>query len=335
MQATRFLRGRKRPATRRGFTLIELLVVISIIAVLVALITPAVQSARASARRLECLNNMKQLALAVHNFASSRGGELPSLDEGRPKSPTAGVAFATPSWCVALLPMLDQNAVSRDIKDNTNPAIVQPFSGNGHWLKTFTCPDDINNDRLDWGLSYKANRGYVWPAVTDPYPSAAVQRSSGVFFHESANQTMTLDYIEQGDGMGQTVMFSEQFTSANLLTGSTTSAATPPVFDPKSQTYFQINMAALIPQSANVVLGTTLNLNTPSPGVTSIGTNMINADPTDANGPASSHPTLVFVAFCDGRAQAVADNINFRVWMQLVTPNGQRDLQGTLGANDF
>src|ERR1700682_2020825 len=61
----------RRAQSRRGFTLIELLVVIAIIAVLIALLLPAVQAAREAARRAQCVNNLKQIGLALHNYHST------------------------------------------------------------------------------------------------------------------------------------------------------------------------------------------------------------------------------------------------------------------------
>ena len=90
---------------RRGFTLVELLVVIAIIGILIALLLPAVQAAREAARRMQCTNNLKQLALACHNHHDTNG-ELPS---GTMCDPSRG-SFGF-SWIAQVLPHIEMESL--------------------------------------------------------------------------------------------------------------------------------------------------------------------------------------------------------------------------------
>src|SRR4051794_21765354 len=104
---------------KRAFTLIELLVVIAIIAVLIALLLPAVQAARAAARRSQCVNNLKQLGLAMHNYHDSLGSFPIGLMGFR--SPTYSALGVYPSgtavgnarrtWAWLILPYIEQGTL--------------------------------------------------------------------------------------------------------------------------------------------------------------------------------------------------------------------------------
>ncbi len=98
---------------RLGFTLIELLVVIAIIAVLIALLLPAVQAAREAARRAQCVNNMKQIGLAFHNFESSRQYFAPAFVISNPLAALEGVTFN-------VSPTYDQSCPSAQFPDICN-----------------------------------------------------------------------------------------------------------------------------------------------------------------------------------------------------------------------
>lgn len=133
----------KKP--RRGFTLIELLVVITVIAILVALVLPAVQQAREAARRLQCKNNLKQLGLALHNYHDvhrvfPKGGFGGVMSVANANSPTLKNTALTLSWGAAILPGLDQSNLFQQI--NQAEWYVHPDNVRigQHVLSVYLCP---------------------------------------------------------------------------------------------------------------------------------------------------------------------------------------------------
>jgi len=121
---------------RGGFTLVELLVVIAIIGILVALLLPAIQAAREAARRAQCLNNCKQIGLAIHNFHDSRKELPPSRSED---------GYLT--WAAVILPYMEETALG-DLMDTTKTFKNQDVAFRETPVETFLCPSRFHDNPL-------------------------------------------------------------------------------------------------------------------------------------------------------------------------------------------
>ncbi len=166
---------------RRAFTLVELLVVIAIIGVLVALLLPAVQAARESARRISCTNNLKQLTLAICNYETQLGVYPAAGILGTPTDLRSGKQF---SWIVQLLPMLEQQSLANQF-DFKVDVFNQTNNPQATHLPMLQCPSDnargqfLNDSDLTKGKRFaKGNyAAYCSPFHTDmmdKYPGALV-----------------------------------------------------------------------------------------------------------------------------------------------------------------
>jgi len=168
-----------------GFTLVELLVVIAIIGVLVGLLLPAVQAAREAARRMQCVNNLKQLGLALQTHHSATG-HFPLNQTASGLSSSGGCEPGNYSWLVRLLPYIEQNTLydAIDFDANMSDACSSGYPIDATHVNaavaatrigTFFCPSDgISEDNAvlmgsanPAGDSYAANAG--WPSAATGY----------------------------------------------------------------------------------------------------------------------------------------------------------------------
>lgn len=226
----------ERSMPRSGFTLVELLVVIAIIGVLVGLLLPAVQAAREAARRMQCSNNLKQIGLAVHNYADTHK-RFP------PGNITDGNCCSVPShtvWSVAILPFIEQGNLNARY-DPTQPmeSAVNSFLRQQK-MPSYNCPSDPiagqllvpdsgpHNNLTSMTSSYRGMGGVGWGFAgeyiyrrqwdsSDILNARALASLKGIFHwtgrvNGQPNQYSTETFGTISDGTSNTLMVGEYTT---------------------------------------------------------------------------------------------------------------------------
>jgi prepilin-type N-terminal cleavage/methylation domain-containing protein len=152
----------KSVRVRSAFTLVELLVVIAIIGILVALLLPAIQAARESARRSQCQNNVKQICLSLLNYHDTKGEFPPSLrlDSKSMNSPERATTHLQ-NWVVSILPYFEEQSLFDSFDDTVPVSDPKNRIPRGTSLETMLCPSDGHN-RLSLFAGRNAAEGDNW-----------------------------------------------------------------------------------------------------------------------------------------------------------------------------
>src|SRR5262245_38897203 len=319
-------RSRSMFPKRNGFTLVELLVVIAIIGVLVALLLPAVQSAREAARKSKCVNNLKQIALAVHNYENTHR-----------TFPIGAYDCCYGTWLLSVLPYIEQGALYQQYM---RPGAMEGFGGaNGGDIRygtavnlpvtrtqvaTYWCPSDTKSANLSVisGVTfhnYVANFGNT---VRGRLNSQGVLFGGAPFilvinpskvpgFVTDGKHPQVVRFADVTDGMSATLAFSETVQGkGGDLRGfgwwgggshfETFLVPNSPLPDRTEQSCMP--NVKLNPPCVNRVVG--------------------DADQEHSIAAGSRHPTGVHATLCDGSTKFVSNNIALATWRALGTAGG-------------
>ena len=313
------------PSRRRAFTLIELLVVIAIIGILIALLLPAVQKVREAANRVSCLNNLKQLSLACHNYAIA----YETLPEG---SVPGSWGYGT--WQTLLLPFIEQAQLFALYHGKDTGEIYYSPWNVAHvtnvQLRVATCPSDTPAlpGGMTWGgcsyHNYAANGGNTAVGDSTTNTSMDIQPTWNGYVYGGApfrfNQPQRLTDIT--DGTSNTLMLAEVIQGQGMDVRGYTWWGDAGVF-----------VTSLLPNDpiGDYVNHTWCNPNPPNPpaqasscgSFTTTGGYQVRAFAAR-----SRHTGGVNVALCDGSVRFVANNIAALTWQYLGTSQGGEAMPG-------
>jgi prepilin-type N-terminal cleavage/methylation domain-containing protein len=317
---------------RPGFTLIELLVVIAIIAILIGLLLPAVQKVREAAARSQCSNNLKQMGLALHNYASTYNSIFPTGGEGTDfaNAPRGPSIFDRHSTFTLLLPYIEQDNIYKLINLNFyyNDVVNQPKDANGRLaaqnvIKIYLCPAN------SWGQADPQGFGnvdYGPTCYTDIDPVTGLRNKStradgALHAQPSPNAGTSITGIT--DGTSNTIAIAEDVGRDYRYV-----AAYVDPYDGQLRRFWRwaepdsaYGVSGF--QSGGYDSGTAIN-NTPIPPGGSTSTCLWAPTNNCGNNDEifSFHTAGALAVFCDGHVQMLNNSIDRRVVRMLVTPTG-------------
>lgn len=335
---------------RAGFTLIELLVVIAIIGVLIALLLPAVQAAREAARRSQCSNNLKQIGIAVHSYATA----MNQFPPGRINSHIAGFGNCWGAYA-QMLPQLEQTPIFNAFNFDLSPDIDSAnLTGAGMFISSFLCPSDFTptQAQANYGMhNYLLNVGSGYSVVQNPV-APLTGFPNGVFYENSNVSPAMIS-----DGLSQTAAITETYRSIAglpttdrlngfVITGNNSTIG-PAIYDDAS---YEAQCLVATPPGFQVTRGSKWHYGAPGHSMYNHRRRPNDPRPDCRGGlPHSNrsdplwnglslnitgrgrHPGGVNSLFADGHVSFVKDTINLFVWQAVGSRNGQEVVSNDLG----
>jgi prepilin-type N-terminal cleavage/methylation domain-containing protein/prepilin-type processing-associated H-X9-DG protein len=326
---------------KSGFTLIELLVVIAIIAVLISLLLPAVQSAREAARRAQCVNNMKQLGLAIHNYHDIHNVLPPGRIWAPNSPPGCGYNFfqcQDTNWFILMLPQFEQGTLANAFNYTVGaggPLIGLPvgFFANSTVTATkigiFQCPSDIENKfqitpqyvggALSGPISSKGNYVASWGNTQWDQSNIVISGTTIPYLQSAFGHNGNIGLNRFTDGTSNSVVMAEIIQGAQFDIRGAIWQSVP------GGSHYESRLAPnrTVDAYGSPIVGDRLNqvifcVNQP-PYLPCTGGG---GDRASYAGARSRHPGGINSLLGDGSVRFFKDTVNPQVWIQINSING-------------